>query len=106
MCGSATLRMGDARQLADNTDLAVTVKVLAQALTTALQNNAVVATLQNLVIAVNNLNQTLQGVAPAVQSVASTATAGSNGAVPAQVFEYLNATDPQGNAIKIPVFLP
>lgn len=68
--------------------------------------NTIVATLQNQVIATNNQTQTLKTVLPAVQSTAISASAGTNGDVPAQVYEYLTLIDPHGNTVKVPAYLP
>jgi len=59
---------------------------------------------QNAVIAINNLSKTLQTVLPVVQSTATSATAGSNGDVPAQVVGYLVITLPNGSAAKVPYY--
>ena len=70
--------------------------------------NTLNSTLKNLVIAVNNgtltIEAALKEALPVVQSVSASATAGSNGAVPAQVFEYLVLTDPNGITVKVPAY--
>ena len=61
---------------------------------------------QNAVIAINNLSTSLKTVLPAVQSTATSATAGTHGAAPVQVAGYLNITLPNGTAAKVPYFNP
>jgi len=63
-----------------------------------------VTAMKNMVVALNNQTTALRNALPVVQSVASSATAGTNGAVPAQVAGYLNITLPDGTAAKVPYF--
>lgn len=67
-------------------------------------NQSLVSATKNLVAATNLISTTLQKVLPVVQSTATAATAGANGAVPAQVAGYLNITLPNGAAAKVPYF--
>jgi len=65
-----------------------------------------VTAMKNMVVALNNQTTALRASLPVVQSVATSATAGSHGAVPAQVSGYLNITLPDGTAAKVPYFNP
>lgn len=65
-----------------------------------------VTALKNLVVATNNLSQVMTKALPVVQSMATTATAGTNGAPPAQVYQYLNITLPDGTPGKVAVYKP
>lgn len=60
---------------------------------------------QNLVVAFNNLNTTMNKVLPVVQSTATTATAGT-ATLPASPAGFLNITLPNGTAAKVPYYLP
>lgn len=64
-----------------------------------------VATMQNLVIAMQTMNQTLAKILPQITGSSTSATAGSNGDVPAQVSGYLDvlvSNEPK----KIPYYNP
>lgn len=65
-----------------------------------------VTAMKNMVVALNNQTTALRASLPVVQSVATSATAGSHGAAPAQVAGYLNITLPDGTAAKVPYFNP
>ena len=61
--------------------------------------------LQNLVVAMGNLTKALTAALPAVQSTATTATAG-NAALPAKPVGFLNVTVPGYGPAKVPFYAP
>lgn len=69
-------------------------------------DQALLAAAQNLVRAVNGLNETLSDVFPIGGATSTSANAGSAGAPPAQVLGYLAVTLPDGTAVKIPYYAP
>lgn len=64
------------------------------------------ALVQQLVVAIGNLNTTLRAVLPAVQSTAASATTGASGVLPSQVAGYFNTSTPNGSAAKVPYYNP
>jgi len=69
-----------------------------------MSDTALVTAAQNAVIALGTLNTTLKQVLPVVQSTATSASAGTNGDVPAQVVGYLLITLPNGTPAKVPYY--
>lgn len=59
-----------------------------------------ISTLQDVVRAINNLNQTASTVFPQVAGTATSAVAGTNGAIPAQVAGYAEVVI-NGSTVKI-----
>jgi hypothetical protein len=59
---------------------------------------------KSAVVSLNGLAQAIGRVFPAASGTATSATAGTNGAVPAQVAGYLLVTLPNGQAAKIPFY--
>jgi hypothetical protein len=77
-----------------------------------MSNDALVTAAQNAVRAINSLNrtmdtvnQTLNRVLPAVQSVSTSATAGA-ATLPATPEGFLDITLPDGTSAKVPYYLP
>lgn len=66
--------------------------------------DAITTATQNLVIAFNNMNTTLNKVLPVVQSTATSATAGAASALPATPAGYLVITLPNGTPAKVPYY--
>lgn len=67
-----------------------------------LQN--ILTTLQSLVTAVNNLNQTVLAVFPQGTGTTTSATAGGASALPATPAGYLSITLADGTAAKVPYY--
>lgn len=75
------------------------------------QLQTLITTLQNVVVALGNmtkqLNTTTTALFPQINTTSTSATAGTHGAVPAQVAGYIQTTLPQnlgGGTVKIPYF--
>jgi len=66
-------------------------------------SDALTTAAQQAVIAINGLNQALSNTLPVVQSVATTATAGS-ATLPGAPAGFLNITLPNGHAAKVPYY--
>lgn len=62
-----------------------------------------ISTLQDVVRAINNLNQTASTVFPQVAGTSDSAIAGTNGAIPAQVAGYVEVVV-NGSTVKIPFY--
>jgi len=68
------------------------------------------ASLNQILIAIGALNKSLvastAAIFPQINGTSTSATAGTHGAVPAQVEGYITITLPGGAAAKVPYFLP
>lgn len=65
---------------------------------------SLVTVMQNAVVALGKIASVLATSFPQTTGTATSATAGSNGAVPAQVAGYLTITLPNGTQAKVPYF--
>lgn len=65
---------------------------------------SLVTVMQNAVVALGKIASVLATSFPQATGTAASATAGTNGAVPAQVAGYLTITLPDGSAAKVPYF--
>jgi hypothetical protein len=68
--------------------------------------SAIVTVAQNIVVALGKIASILSTSFPQTTGTATSATAGTNGAVPAQVVGYLTIVLPNGSIGKIPYFGP
>ena len=64
----------------------------------------VLTVLKQIMQGVNGINSSIKTVFPQQSATATTATAGVNGAVPAQVVGYIIVALPNGQTAKIPYY--